>query len=603
MCGIVGMVNGRSVAQDLIHGLRNLEYRGYDSAGIAIAGRSALSRLRASGPLDSLAAAHKVDPIDGPSGIGHTRWATHGAPTEQNAHPHFADGVAVVHNGIIENHAALRARLREDGVAFNSDTDSEVVPHLIASYRKAGLSRFDAIREATQMLEGQFALGILFEDEPRTLYAARRESPLAIGAAPKAVMLASDMLAYAGRAEQTLALESDEIARIRRDGVQILNGRGETVDRAWTAATSTAVTVHKAGHRHFMHKEIFEQPEAIAKTFAATAAEEVAAPVESVLADCNRLSIVACGTSYYAGMAARPWLERYAGMAVDLDVASEFRYRDRPCFAGTGSLYISQSGETADSLACMRDAKEKGEKTAAIVNVPTSAMANEADVTIPTLAGPEIGVASTKAFTAQLAALMGLARSIGKARAAFDPEMETRFETAYRMIPALIEDVLDREGSCETVARAIKNSKSAIFLGRGANHALAMEGALKLKEISYIHAEGFAAGELKHGPIALIDEAMPVIVVAPRDGSFAKTASNVEEVAARHGKIILLSDEEGCDHLAKHCWHQVVLPETDDLTAPFVYAVALQFIAYHTALALGTDVDRPRNLAKSVTVE
>ena len=492
MCGIVGMVNGRSVAHGLIDGLRNLEYRGYDSAGIAIAGRSALSRLRASGPLDSLAAAHKSSPIDGPSGIGHTRWATHGAPTEENAHPHVAEGVAVVHNGIIENHAALRAWLEEDGVSFNSETDSEVVPHLLAHFRRAGFGAFEAIREAAGLLEGQFALGILFDDEPRTLYAARRESPLAIGAAPKSVMLASDMLAYAGRAEQTLALDSNEIARIRRDGVQIRNAAGEPVDRAWGEAAGASVMVHKAGHRHFMHKEIFEQPEAIAKTLDAMTAESVAGPVTESLAACSRLSVVACGTSLYAGMAARPWLERYAGIAVDLDVASEFRYRHRPADSGTGSLYISQSGETADSLACLRAAQENGEKTAAIVNVPTSAMACEADVSIPTLAGPEIGVASTKAFTAQLAALMGLALTVGKVRGGLGAEDETRFEAAHRMIPALIEDTLDRESCCETVARAIKNSKSAIFLGRGANHALALEGALKLKEISYIHAEGFA---------------------------------------------------------------------------------------------------------------
>ena len=598
------MINGNAVASGLLSGLRLLEYRGYDSAGVAIQNRRSVEIRRAVGSIDALADILARDPVDGPAGIGHTRWSTHGSANARNAHPHQASGVAVVHNGIIENHAVLREELQAMGVAFASDTDSEVIPHMLAAFRAQGLSPLDALLAVTGRLEGQFAIAALFETEAKALYVARQGSPLCLGAEPHAVMVASDALAFAGRAEQVLDLESGDVARVRRGRVDILDPRGGRVERRWRDAPARAVQVIGLnGHQHFMRKEIEEQPTALSATFAALRTPEAQQRIGAPLAGAAGYSLVACGTSHYAGIVARPWIERLTGRRVEIDIASEYRYRQRPVLENEVGLLISQSGETADTLACLTDMQQAGRMVAAVVNAPASTMAQKADVLIATEAGPEIGVASTKAFTAQLAALLAMAEAVGTRTGRMAEADGTSLASAIACLPSLVYQTMGCETACRKTAAAIADSKTAIFLGRGVGHGLALEGALKLKEISYIHAEGFAAGELKHGPIALIDETVPVIVVAPPDRLFAKTASNVEEVAARGGRIVLLSDEEGCARLSKHVRHPIVLPQTDEWTMPFVYVIALQFLAYHAALALGRNVDRPRNLAKSVTVE
>lgn len=605
MCGIVGIVNGGSVASGLVSGLRNLEYRGYDSVGIATLGPKGLNRRRAKGKIASLQTLLKSEPLDGPVGIGHTRWATHGAPTERNAHPHMHGGVAVVHNGIIENFKQLRTDLSEDGIVFQSETDSEVVPALIARYRRAGMKPVQAIRAAASHLEGQYALAVLIEDLPGMAFALRHESPLVLGGNGRESLIASDMLAFAGRAEQEILIENGDLAVLTRQRVDILDDADAPAVRPTRDCTALAQRVGKAGHRHFMHKEIHEQKVTIprgieAKTLDGAKRSDVLPPA---VIDADRVSLVACGTSFYAGAVARDWFERLAGVPVDLEIASEFRYRARPIGKGGAALFVSQSGETADTLSCLRLAKELSVPTVSIVNVPTSAMAREADATIETLAGPEIGVASTKAFTSQLTALLSVAVEIGRRKGDLDEETLAEISSSLGTLPQLVEQALALEPTIKKAARRIKDATSAIFVGRGSSHALAMEGALKLKEISYIHAEGFAAGELKHGPIALIDEQVPAVILAPNDTHFQKTLSNAQEIAARGGQLIVFSDQEGCGLLAEDSAVTVALPKTDGYQAPYVYAIALQMLAYHTALMKGTDVDQPRNLAKSVTVE
>ncbi|MCR9257704.1 MAG: glutamine--fructose-6-phosphate transaminase (isomerizing) [Alphaproteobacteria bacterium] len=602
MCGIVGIVNGANVSNGLVGGLRNLEYRGYDSVGIATLGDGGLQRRRAQGKIVSLERKLKQTPIDGAVGIGHTRWATHGEPTERNAHPHMVGNIAVVHNGIIENFKDLRGELEDFGIPLSSQTDSEVIPALIHRYRQEGMQPMTALRKAMSRLEGQYAFAALMADQPGLIFAARAESPLALGHNDNTeVLVASDLMAFSDRASSEMLLENGDLAVMSNDSVAVFDGALNPMIRPTRERKKSQVVVSKGDHRHFMHKEIHEQPVTVGQSFEAYIDHDksVAIDLPTRFAESRRIHIVGCGTSLYAGMVAQPWFEKIAGIPLTLEVASEFRYRDLPMAGDEAALFISQSGETADTLASLRMAKSLGAPIAAIVNVPTSAMAREADCLVKTHAGPEIGVASTKAFTAQLTALLAVAVRVAqmKNRAAVD------LTDAKTEVVNAIKDTLDREPAFKKLARQIKKAKSAVFIGRGSCHAMAMEGALKLKEISYIHAEGFAAGELKHGPIALIDENVPTIVLAPRDGVFQKTVSNAQEVAARSGPLVVLSDGTGCEALAGDNVTTVTMPETDDVTAPFAYATAVQLLAYHTALAMGTDVDQPRNLAKSVTVE
>lgn len=605
MCGIVGIANGRNVVDGLVSGLKNLEYRGYDSVGIATLGPSGLDRRRAQGKIASLESLLKWQPLAGPIGIGHTRWATHGAPNEVNAHPHIHDGIAVVHNGIIENFKALRAGLVEDGVEFTSETDSEVVPALVARYMRVGMTAAGAVRAAARHLEGQFALAVLVDTLPGLVIATRHESPLVLGRNEKESLVASDMLAFAGRAEEEMHLQNGDVAIMSRSRIEVFDNSEAPAIRPVRDCRSLAVQVGKAGHRHYMHKEIYEQKVVVPRALSTHGVLDgkVRQTLPQSVANAERLTLVACGTSYYAGMISREWFETLAGIPVDLEVASEFRYSTRPVNKDAAALFISQSGETADTLSCLRMVKEAGQPAVAVVNVPTSSMAREADAVIESLAGPEIGVASTKAFTAQLAALMTVAMEIGYRKGTLSDEDVDGISASMDALSDRMEQVLAAEKSIKRASRKIVNAKSAVFIGRGANHALAMEGALKLKETSYIHAEGFAAGELKHGPIALIDEEVPAFVIAPKDRHFQKTLSNAQEIAARSGQLFVLSDKEGCQQLQDQAVATIEMPDADSYQAPFIYAIALQLVAYHTATLKGTDVDQPRNLAKSVTVE
>lgn len=605
MCGIVGLMNGGSVASGLIDGLRSLEYRGYDSAGLATVHNGHLDRRRAQGKLINLEGVLGQNPLDGAVGIGHTRWATHGAPTEINAHPHLAGSVALVHNGIIENHRALRTDLEAQGVVFESETDTEVLLRLIAARVDVGMKPVAATCDALSAVEGQYAVCAVFADYDNLMVAARKDSPLSIGRGDHEVQVASDMLAFGDRAKQVMHLENGDIAVIQREGIRIVDLDGRPQKRFFQPAARVNMAVGKDGYRHFMHKEIHQQPATLAATLAEHADGEAyrARNLPQGLIEANAVDIVACGTSFYAGQVGRFWLEEFAGVRTDTDIASEYKYRPHAGTGSTAGLFISQSGETADTLACLRQLKDDGQATVTIVNVPTSTMAREASATVPTVAGPEIGVASTKAFTAQLATLFVLARSLGEARGHIDGTQAAVLDNVLAGVPDLVADALELEPEIEAIARDIKDASNALFLGRGSSHPLAMEGALKLKEVSYIHAEGYAAGELKHGPIALIDETMPVVVIAPRDRWFRKTASNLREVTARFGKVILISDAEGVEELRDHVWHAIAMPDCTPEIAPIVYSVPLQLLAYHVALARGTDMDQPRNLAKSVTVE
>ncbi len=608
MCGIVGILGREPVAGALVDALKRLEYRGYDSAGVATLEGGHLTRRRAEGKLRNLETRLQSEPLAGTIGIGHTRWATHGAPNETNAHPHATDRLAVVHNGIIENFRELRERLEKSGAKFLTETDTEVIAHLVTAEMKAGKKPLEAVVASLPQLKGAFALAFIFEGENDLMIGARRGSPLAIGYGTGEMYLGSDAIALAPFTESIAYLEEGDLCVVTRKGVEIRDEKGKKVERTISQVGSGAFLVDKGNHRHFMQKEIHEQPEVVGHTLASMLDlinEKVRLPVELPfdLGKMERITISACGTAYYSGLVAKYWFERFARLPVDLDVASEFRYREAPMSPGGLAIVISQSGETADTLASLRYAKENGQHTLAIVNVPNSTIARESEAMIRTLAGPEISVASTKAFTCQLSALCCLAIATGKARGVLSDADEKKLVRALTEVPRLMVDALALEPEIEKLAKELEHAADVLYLGRGTSYPLALEGALKLKEISYIHAEGYAAGELKHGPIALIDEKMPVVVIAPYDKVFEKTASNVQEVLARGGRIVLFTDEKGAKEAGVKSAVTLKLPEMPATVTPLVYALPVQLLAYHVAVARGTDVDQPRNLAKSVTVE
>ena len=608
MCGIVGILGRAPVAEQLVDALKRLEYRGYDSAGVATLEGGRLTRRRAEGKLRNLETKLRGDPLAGLIGIGHTRWATHGKPNENNAHPHATDRVAVVHNGIIENFLELREELEKKGAKFATETDTEVIAHLVTQEMKNGRSPAEAVAAALPRLRGAFALAFLFEGENDLLIGARKGSPLAVGYGEGEMYLGSDAIALAPFTDTISYLEDGDFAVLTRQGVAIHDAKGATVERAVVKSAASAFLVDKGNHRHFMAKEIHEQPEVVGHTLAHyldMAAERVALPAELPFdfGALDRVSIAACGTAYYAGLIAKYWFERFARLPVEIDVASEFRYREVPLRPGGLAIFVSQSGETADTLATLRYAKEHKQHVLSVVNVPTSTIARASDVVMPTLAGPEIGVASTKAFTCQLAVLGALAIAAGRARGVLSEADEAKLVHGLIEVPRLMAQALALEPQIEHLARDLAKSRDVLYLGRGTSYPIALEGALKLKEISYIHAEGYAAGELKHGPIALIDETMPVIVIAPHDRVFDKTVSNMQEVAARGGRIILVTDSKGAHEAHVESAAKIVLPDMASTVTPLVYAIPVQLLAYHTAVVMGTDVDQPRNLAKSVTVE
>jgi len=607
MCGIVGIVGNSPVAPLIVDALKRLEYRGYDSAGVATIEEGHLERRRAEGKLVNLEARLKADPLGGRIGIGHTRWATHGVPNETNAHPHFSRDVAIVHNGIIENFAELREELKADGFEFTSQTDTEVVAHLVARGLQHGLGPVEAAHAAIERLEGAFALAIMFRGDENLLIGARNGPPLAVGHGEGEMFLGSDAIALAPFTDSITYLEDGDWAVVRRDEIQIYDAAGKPVERRRQQSVGTSYLVDKGNHRHFMEKEIHEQPEVISHTlahyldFTTSTANDYPLPFD--FAKLDRLAISACGTAYLAGLIGKYWLERHARLPVDIDIASEFRYREMPLSKDSAALFISQSGETADTLASLRYCRQQGIPIASVVNVRESTIARESDGIFPTLAGPEIGVASTKAFTCQLSVLAALTVRAAVARGHMSPEAEKRAVRELSEAPRFASQVLKLDEQIAKVARELAHFRHVLYLGRDTNFPLAMEGALKLKEISYIHAEGYAAGELKHGPIALIDESMPVIVIAPHDRIFDKTVSNMQEVAARGGRIILITDEKGAARSTVSTMETIVLPQVPELIAPIVHALPVQLLAYHTAVFMGTDVDQPRNLAKSVTVE
>jgi glutamine---fructose-6-phosphate transaminase (isomerizing) len=608
MCGIVGILGRTPVAEQLVDSLKRLEYRGYDSAGVATLEGDHLERRRAEGKLKNLEKRLRSEPLDGHAGIGHTRWATHGKPNETNAHPHATENVAVVHNGIIENFRELRAELEKQGAQFATETDTEVVVHLVESYLNKGYSPQAAVKASLPHLRGAFALAFLFNGHNNLMIGARKGSPLAVGHGEGEMYLGSDAIALAPFTDTITYLEDGDWAVLTRDSSVIYDTQGNAVHREVLKSGASSFLIDKANYRHFMAKEIHEQPEVVGHTLARyidMANERVALPRELPFdfRDIQRISITACGTASYAGFVAKYWFERLARVPVELDVASEFRYREAPLRKGDLAIFISQSGETADTLAALRYAKSQGLHTLSVVNVPTSTIARESETVMQTLAGPEIGVASTKAFTCQLMVLASLAVATGKARGELSAADETKLVQGLIEIPRLISAALATEPQIEKLARDIAKCRDVLYLGRGTSYPLALEGALKLKEISYIHAEGYAAGELKHGPIALIDETMPVVVIAPHDRVFEKTVSNMQEVAARGGNIILMTDAKGAEEATVDSLVTIVLPDMAATFSPMVYAIPVQLLAYHTAVVMGTDVDQPRNLAKSVTVE
>ncbi|MDZ5452484.1 glutamine--fructose-6-phosphate transaminase (isomerizing) [Labrys sp. ZIDIC5] len=607
MCGIVCVLGSESVAMPLVDALRRLEYRGYDSAGIATLEGGAIVRRRAEGKLVNLEAKLGQAPLKGTSGIGHTRWATHGRPTEDNAHPHATERVAVVHNGIIENFRELRDELSADGADFQSETDSEVIAHFVTRELEKGLSPIEAVQACLKRIRGAFSLGFLFAGEDDLIIGARLGPPLAVGYGNGAMFLGSDAIALGPLTNTFAYLEDGDSVVITRSTATIYDSGFNQVERPIQKAEISAAIVEKGNYRHFMAKEIHEQPEVISHTLASLidmTSETVRLPdLPFDWKNLSRLTISACGTASFAGQVAKYWFERYARLPVEVDIASEFRYREAPLEKGGLSLFVSQSGETADTMAALRYCQENGQHTLAVVNVPTSTMSREADAMVRTLAGPEIGVASTKAFTCQLAVLACLAIGAGKARGTLTPEAEKELVQALIEAPRLMAEALRLDHEIEACARDLSKAKDVLYLGRGTSFPLALEGALKLKEISYIHAEGYAAGELKHGPIALIDESMPVVVIAPFDAIFEKTVSNMQEVAARGGRIILITDEEGAKAASLPGAKTIVMPAMPSVVSPLVYSVPIQLLAYHAAVLIGADVDQPRNLAKSVTVE
>jgi glucosamine--fructose-6-phosphate aminotransferase (isomerizing) len=608
MCGIIGILGRAPVAEQLVDSLKRLEYRGYDSAGVATLEGDRLERRRAEGKLKNLEARLKEAPLKGHIGIGHTRWATHGKPTENNAHPHATENVAVVHNGIIENFRELRLSLEKQGAKFASETDTEVVAHLVNGFLVNGASPQEAVKATLPQLRGAFALAFVFRGHGDLLIGARRGSPLAIGYGNGEMYLGSDAIALAPFTDTISYLEDGDWAVLTRETSVVYDEQNAAVNREVLKSGASSFLVDKANYRHFMAKEIHEQPEVVGHTLARyvdMATERVSLPLKLPFdfRDIQRISITACGTASYAGYIAKYWFERLARVPVELDVASEFRYREPPVNKGDLAIFISQSGETADTLAALRYAKSQTMHTLSVVNVSTSTIARESETVLPTLAGPEIGVASTKAFTCQLMVLAALAVAAGKARGALSDADEAKLVHGLVEIPRLMAAALATELQIERLARDISKSTDVLYLGRGTSYPLALEGALKLKEISYIHAEGYAAGELKHGPIALIDEKMPVVVIAPYDQVFEKTVSNMQEVAARGGQIILMTDAKGAAEATIESLVTIVLPDMGAIFAPMVYAIPVQLLAYHTAVVMGTDVDQPRNLAKSVTVE
>jgi glucosamine--fructose-6-phosphate aminotransferase (isomerizing) len=607
MCGIIGIVGSSSVADRLVDGLRRMEYRGYDSSGICTQHNGEMIRRRAEGKLLNLVSALAQDPAPGNVGIAHTRWATHGAPTAANAHPHATEELALVHNGIIENYKALREELAHENRTYQSETDTEVAAHLISSRVEKGMSPQEAVADVLPRLRGAFSLAITFRRHPDLLIGARLGSPLVVGYGEGEMFLGSDALALAPLTQRITYLEEGDWVIITREGAQIFDAENNPVERPIQASGASAAAVEKGNYRHFMQKEIFEQPTVVAQTLASYLRREdnsVALPqFDFDISGIRRLTIVACGTSFYAGMVAKYWFEQFARVPVDIDVASEFRYREPVLEEGGLALFISQSGETADTLAALRHCKANGQTIGVIVNVPTSTMAREADLLLPTHAGPEIGVASTKAFTCQLAVLAALAAHMAVKKGRLTRDQEAEIVRHLLEAPAALNAALDHDDDIAAMAHLIAPARDVLYLGRGQDYPLALEGALKLKEISYIHAEGYAAGEMKHGPIALIDEAVPVVVIAPSGPLFEKTVSNMEEVRARGGQVVLISDAKGLEAAGEGCIATIEMPVVHPLIVPLVYAIPVQLLAYHVAVVKGTDVDQPRNLAKSVTVE
>ena len=608
MCGIVGILGRSPVAEQLVDSLKRLEYRGYDSAGVATLEGKHLARRRAEGKLKNLEKRLEAEPLKGTTGIGHTRWATHGKPTVNNAHPHATERVAVVHNGIIENFRELREELEYKGTVFHTETDTEIVLHLVDDLLTRGNKPVEAVKLTLARLRGAFALGFIFAGDADLMIGARNGPPLAIGYGDGEMYLGSDAIALGPFTDTISYLEDGDWVVLTRKGATVFDKDGHAVQREKIKHAASTSLVDKANYRHFMAKEIHEQPEVVGHTLARyvdMATERVSLPVKLPFdfKSIQRINITACGTASYAGVVAICWFERFARVPVEVGVASEFRYREAPLRKGDLAIFISQSGETADTLAALRYAKAEGVHTVAVVNVPTSTIARESETVLQTLAGPEIGVASTKAFTCQLMVLANLAIAAGKARGELSDEDETKLVHGLVEIPRLMSDALTTELQIEKLAREVAKSRDVLYLGRGTSFPLALEGALKLKEISYIHAEGYAAGELKHGPIALIDETMPVVVIAPYDRVFEKTVSNMQEVAARGGRIILMTDAKGAEEATVESLVTIVMPDMAAAFTPMVYAVPVQLLAYHTAVIMGTDVDQPRNLAKSVTVE
>jgi glucosamine--fructose-6-phosphate aminotransferase (isomerizing) len=608
MCGIVGIAGTRDVAPIILEALKRLEYRGYDSAGIATLDHGLIERRRSPGKLNKLGSVLEQKPLHGHTGIGHTRWATHGAPTETNAHPHATAQVAIVHNGIIENFRELKEELIAKGHKFESETDSEVAAHMVTELMREGLEPDEAAKRAVARLTGAYSIAMIFKDHEGLLVGARRGAPLAVGYAETEAYIGSDAFALAPFTNRVSYLEEGDVVVIKGPQVSIFDAAGRPANREIKITSASAALVDKAGHSHFMAKEIHEQPEVVSHTLAHYL--DPAGPVvrrqgkglQGTLARASRLTISACGTAYYAGMVGKYWFEKLGRMAVETDVASELRYRD-PVYPENGvALFVSQSGETADTLAALRDARAKGQKTIAVVNVAESSIAREADIVLPTYAGPEIGVASTKAFTCQLASLASFAIAAGVARGTLSESDEKTLCASLLETPRHMAEFLKQEAMVRQVAEEIAKARDVLYMGRGASYPLALEGALKLKEISYIHAEGYAAGEMKHGPIALIDEAVPIIVIAPHDVHFEKTISNMQEVMARGGKVLLISDKHGIAKAGK-VWASIEVPQTNAFITPLLYAIPVQLLAYYAAIAKGTDVDQPRNLAKSVTVE
>ena len=605
MCGIIGIVGLAPASERLVESLKRLEYRGYDSAGVAcVTASGTVERRRAKGKIKALEEVLLAHPLPGTAGIGHTRWATHGAPSERNAHPQSAGRVTLVHNGIIENFAILKAELIAEGRSFESDTDTEVVAHLVDHYLKQA-PPLDAFKQALDRLEGAYALAVLIEGEDEMVLGARRGSPLVVGYGEGEMFLGSDALAVGPFTTSIAYLEEGDYVAIGHRGANIFDVSGAPVQRRTHQVSASAALVEKGNYRHFMEKEIHEQPDACQHTLSAyldPVAGKARVPCDFDFATIDRLQIVACGTAYYAGLTAKYLFERVAGLPVDVEVASEFRYRTPAVSKNTLALAVSQSGETADTLAALKWCKAQGLVTAALVNSHQSSMAREAGMMWPTHAGPEIGVASTKAFTAQVCALTALAVAAAAARGRISAVEEARLVQVLTEVPRLITEAIGAEAKVKELAYDLSRARDVLYLGRGAAFPLALEGALKLKEISYIHAEAYAAGELKHGPIALIDEATPVVVIAPSDDLFDKTASNMQEVSARGGPIILITDAAGAKH-APLLADVILAPACDPLIAPLVFAASIQLLAYHVAVQKGTDVDQPRNLAKSVTVE